>query len=62
MHWGPFPASDGYSPHERWDTLATKVGTRVHRACPRWLIVVEGGGQRQHTQRTAHTVHTSVHC
>ena len=33
-----------YPWEERWDLLATELGNRVHRQCPRWLIVVEGVG------------------
>ncbi|KAL1519958.1 hypothetical protein AB1Y20_023444 [Prymnesium parvum] len=43
MYWGPGEGA-AYPPHERWDALAAAVGNEVHRACPRWLVFVEGVG------------------
>jgi hypothetical protein len=45
MHWGPPPADapDGlYDPAQRWDAVASRLASRVHRACSRWLLFVEG--------------------
>ena len=49
MFWGTPPAAlmnvgNGYSEDDRWDTLATDLGSLVHRACPRWLSFVQGVG------------------
>ena len=49
MFWGTPPAAlmnvrNGYSEDDRWDMLATDLGSLVHRACPRWLSFVQGVG------------------
>lgn len=49
MYWGSPPAmlantKEGYSEDDRWDTLASEVGSMLYRACPRWLSFVQGVG------------------
>lgn len=45
MYWGAPP--DDASPHlypsgQRWDEVASRVGSTLHQRCSRWLIFVEG--------------------
>lgn len=48
-----------YPYEERWDRLATDLGNKVHRECPRWLIVVEGVGHCM-KQTTSGCTHPSA--
>ena len=48
MYWGPAPKGEHkgahYWPQERWDTVAARLGSELHAACSRWLVLVEGVG------------------
>lgn len=49
MYWGKPPemltnVKEGYSDEDRWDDLASELGSMIHRACPRWLSFVQGVG------------------
>lgn len=51
MYWGAPPSNAErkgklglYMPNDRWDTGASELGSHLHAACSRWLIVVEGVG------------------
>ncbi|KAL3903296.1 MAG: hypothetical protein SGPRY_011734, partial [Prymnesium sp.] len=44
MYWGSQPPSTVYPEHERWDTLAARIGNSMLTICPRWLVFVEGVG------------------
>jgi endoglucanase len=50
MSWGEPPDDHPahlYPAQERWDAVASSVSAKLHSACPRWLVVVEGVGQCQ---------------
>mmetsp|Transcript_33248 Transcript_33248/g.87457 ORF Transcript_33248/g.87457 Transcript_33248/m.87457 type:complete len:461 (+) Transcript_33248:824-2206(+) len=50
MYWGAPAAADSfleeplYMKEDRWDVLASKVGSLVHDSCPRWLFFLQGVG------------------
>jgi endoglucanase len=51
MFWGEPPVMGlsefrvpPYAPEDRWDTLASTLGTLIHQHCPRWLSFVQGVG------------------
>ena len=49
MYWGKPPAALvgqawGYSEEDRWDALASELGTLIYGKCPRWLSFVQGVG------------------
>lgn len=48
MFWGEpvsGASSQYYQSSDRWDTLASQLGTRILQRCPRWTVFVQGVGQ-----------------